>query len=371
MKILITGAKGFIGKNLVATLKAQESFRVYAYDVDSNRELLDQYCKDADLIFHLAGVNRPKENQEFVEGNLFFTESVIDRVKKHQNRCPIIMSSSTQAVFDNPYGLSKKAAEDALIKYGKETNAPIIIYRLPNVFGKWSRPNYNSAVATFCYNIARDIPINISDSNAQLTLVYIDDVINELLNNLSKKQTIKSGYKSINIQYETTVGWIAATIKQFKENRNKLFIPSLENQLVKKLYSTYISFLPIDSLQIDLIGKSDERGSFIEFLKTHQSGQFSVNVCKPNITKGNHWHHSKHEKFFVIKGQGVIRLKSMINDDYIEYRINDQHLQIIDIPPGYTHNIENRGSEDLITIMWANEVFDVSQPDTYYREVTK
>lgn len=380
MNILITGAKGFIGKNLIAQLnnikegKAKEKripadLIVFEYDVDSNLESLDEYCQKADFVFHLAGVNRPKEQSEFMEGNFGFTSVLLDTLKKHDNQCPVMLSSSIQAELDNPYGISKKAGEDLLFAYGRETGAAVLIYRFPNVFGKWCRPNYNSAVATFCYNIAHDLPIQVNDPNVMMTLVYIDDVVDELISALAGNPMREGKYCKVPIEYKITLGEIVELIYSFRESRRNLQVPDMGDAFTKKLYATYLSYLPENNFSYPLKMNVDQRGSFTEFLKSPDRGQVSVNISKPGITKGNHWHHTKNEKFLVVSGKGVIRFRKIDEKEIHEYYVSGDKLEVVDIPVGYTHNIENLGDTDMVTIMWANETFDPDKPDTFFLEV--
>lgn len=378
MKILVTGAQGFIGRNLVAELKnikegkakhqhLNSDLSIFEFDKGTDPKLLDEYCKEAEFVFHLAGVNRPKEQSEFMKGNFGFTSELLNTLKKHKNTCPIMISSSIQAKLDNPYGASKKAGEDLLCSYGKETGAKVYIYRFPNVFGKWCRPNYNSAVATFCHNIAHDIPIQINDPNVEMTLVYIDDVVQELINCLVEKSTNEGNYSKVSIEHKIKLGEIVALIESFKESRTSLQVPDLSNAITKKLYSTYLSYLPEDEFSYPLKMNVDERGSFTEFLKSPDRGQVSVNISKPGITKGNHWHHTKNEKFLVVSGKGAIRFRKVDEpSQVIEYHVSGEKLEVVDIPVGYTHNIENLGESNMVTVMWVNEVFDPKQPDTYF-----
>jgi len=369
MKILVTGAKGFVGKNLIAELKNCGYRDIYEYDVDNSIEELDNYARDCEFVFHLAGVNRPENPEDFMKGNYGFTLQLLEKLRINNNKSPILLSSSIQAELDNPYGKSKKAGEDLLLKYSSENNVAVYIYRLPNLFGKWSRPNYNSVVATFCYNIARDLEIKINDPNAEMTLAYIDDVIEEFKRALNDQPTKVGPYCYVPITYKTAVGKLAETIMSFKETRRNLSIPDMSDPFTKKLYSTYLSYLPEDGFSYGLKMNIDDRGSFTEFIKTIDRGQFSVNVIKPGITKGNHWHHTKNEKFLVVYGKGVIRFRRIDSKDVIEYRVSGDKLEVVDIPPGYTHNIQNVGDTDMVVVMWANELYDPQRPDTYYLEV--
>ncbi|RSD26964.1 capsular polysaccharide biosynthesis protein CapF [Mesobacillus subterraneus] len=369
MKILVTGAKGFIGKNLIAELRNRQYKDIYEYAKDTDPDLLHEYCKDADFVFHLAGINRPKDECEFMEGNYGFTSKLLKTLKKYNNTCPIMISSSIQANLNNPYGISKRAGEDLLFNYSKETGANVLVYRFPNVFGKWCKPNYNSAIATFCHNVANDLPITVNDPNAIINLVYIDDVIEELIQSLEGKGNFVGSLYEIPIVYTKTLGSIVELIYSFKNSREERFIPDMSDSFTKKLYSTYLSYLPKDKFSYDLKMNVDNRGSFTEFLKTPERGQVSVNISKPGITKGNHWHHTKNEKFLVVSGNGVIRFRKIGTEDIIEYFVSGDKLEVVDIPTGYTHNIENLGDKDMVTIMWANEFFDPERPDTYYLEV--
>ncbi|MGM0634772.1 MAG: capsular polysaccharide biosynthesis protein CapF [Bacteroidota bacterium] len=379
MKILITGARGFIGKNLVTELHnikegktkhkhLQTSLSILEFDKDTAPNLLDEYCKEADFVFHLAGVNRPKEQSEFMEGNFGFTNELLSLLKKHKNTCPIMIASSIQAELENPYGKSKKAGEELLLKYSKETGAKVLIYRFPNVFGKWCKPNYNSAVATFCHNIVHGLPIEINDPNVDMTLVYIDDVIQELLNSLVGRANQHGDYYcKVSTEHSIKLGEIVALIESFKESRDTLQVPDLSDSFTKKLYSTYLSYLPEDQFSYPLKMNVDDRGSFTEFLKSPDRGQVSVNISKPGITKGNHWHHTKNEKFLVVSGKGAIRFRRVDRpSEVIEYLVSGEKLEVLDIPVGYTHNIENLGDTDMVTVMWVNEIFDSERPDTYF-----
>mgnify|MGYP004702094347 CR=1 FL=1 len=369
MKILVTGAKGFIGQNLIAELRNQGHNEIFEFDKDTDIALLEGYCAKADFIYHLAGVNRPVDQREFMEGNFGFTSDLLEFLMKHKNSCPIMLSSSIQAELNNPYGESKKAGEELLFKYSEDTGSKVLIYRFPNVFGKWSRPNYNSAVATFCHNIAHDLPIQVNDPSVMMNLVYIDDVVNELIQALNNNEHQVGKYCEVKTQHRILLGDIADLLTSFKKSRESKFIPNLSDSFTKKLYSTYLSFLPEDQFKYELKMNVDDRGSFTEFLKTVDFGQVSVNISKPGITKGNHWHHTKNEKFLVVSGKGVIRFRNINSDRVIEYFVSGEKLEVIDIPVGYTHNIENLGSSDMVTIMWANELLDVNHPDTYSLEV--
>ena len=369
MKILVTGAKGFVGRNLVADLKVNKIGEVFEYDRDSSQEDLERWTAEVDFIYHLAGVNRPENEEEFMEGNFGFTSELLELLKKHNNKAPIMISSSIQAALDNPYGNSKKAGEDLMFQYAEETGAKVYVYRFANLFGKWSRPNYNTVVATFCHRVARNEEIQVNNSEALIELTYIDDVISELKLALEDKAHKDGQFNYVPLAYPTTVGHVADLIKSFKVSREDLYVPNQEDGLSKKLYATYLSFLPEDHFSYELDMKSDDRGSFTEFLKSPERGQVSINVAHPGITKGQHWHHSKNEKFLVVQGSGMIRFRKYGEEEVIEYPVSGKKLEVVDIPTGYTHSIVNTGEEDMVTVMWANEVFEPKNPDTYYEEV--
>lgn len=366
MKILVTGAKGFIGKNIIAELKAMNNYEILEVDLETSDDLLDHYTKEAQFIFHFAGINRPLDPKEFSIGNRDFTAKLTSLLKKNHNRCPVLMSSSAQADLDNDYGKSKKEAEEKLRNFGKDNGSKVLIYRLPNVFGKWSRPNYNSAIATFCHNISRDLPITISNRDHSLTLAYIDDVIQEFIRSLKGQETRSGEDYIIPVTHQATLGEIVDLLNSFQLSRKDLSIPYFNNELAKKLYSTYLSFLPEDHFSYNLKMNIDARGSFTEFLRLNERGQVSVNISKPGITKGNHWHHTKVEKFLVVSGKAIIRFRHALGGEIKEYIVSSEKLEVVDIPAGYTHNIENIGSTDLVTIMWANEPFNPEKPDTYF-----
>lgn len=369
MKILVTGAKGFIGKNLIEELKNREYNEIFEYDKETDPSILDEYCKEADFVFHLAGVNRPKLQSEFMEGNCRFTSILLDTLKKYKNTCPVMISSSVQAQLKNSYGESKKAGEDLLFKYSKETGAKVYVYRFPNVFGKWCKPNYNSVIATFCHNVAHGLPIQVNDRSAVMKLVYIDDVVNELINALESRENRVYEYCEVPVVYTMTLGEIIELINSFKNSREERSIPDMADDFTKKIYSTYLSYLPKNQFSYDLKMNIDERGSFTEFIRTPDRGQISVNISKPGITKGNHWHHSKNEKFLVVSGNGVIRFRNIGCDEILEYFVSDTKMQVVDVPTGYTHNIENLGDTAMVTIMWVNEAFNIEKPDTYFENV--
>ncbi len=380
MNILITGANGFVGKNLAVSLEnirdgkdktksISSNFDIMKYDIDTSPDLLDEYCRLADFVFHLAGVNRPQNPEEFMAGNFGFTSTLLETLKKYGNKCPVLISSSIQALLDNPYGQSKKAGEDLIISYTRETGAKVIVYRLPNIFGKWCRPNYNSAVATFCNNVANDLPITISDPDVNMQLVYIDDVVNEFIGALQGREHVENGYGFIPTVHKVRLGEIADLIYSFKESRKSLDVPKLDSAFDKALYSTYLSYLPEDQFSYPLKMNIDNRGSFTEIIRTSDRGQFSVNISKPGITKGNHWHHSKNEKFVVVSGKGLIQFRKIGTDKVLNYHVSGDIIKVVDIPTGYTHNITNEGEGDLVTFMWCSESFDPNSPDTYYEEV--
>ena len=369
-KVLVTGAKGFIGKNLVLELKNRKTFEIFECDVDTTEDQLAQFAKECEFVFHLAGVNRPQRTEEFMEGNYGFTTKLLEILQKNGNRSPILMSSSIQAKLDNDYGKSKKAGEDYILDYGSNNSIATYVFRLPNVYGKWCRPNYNSAIATFCNNIARGLEIKVNDRSTLLTVVYIDDVVNAFIDAADGiVARDDDGYCKVSIEDKITLGEIVDTLYSFKDSRKTLSVANMNRGVIKKLYSTYLSYLPEDEFAYDLRMNADARGSFTEFLRTDGQGQVSINISKPHIVKGNHWHHTKNEKFLVVKGTGVIRFRKIGTDKVIEYPVSGDKLQVVDIPCGYTHNIENVGDDDMVTVMWANEPFDKDHPDTFYEEV--
>lgn len=382
MKILVTGAHGFVGKNLCAALKniaegKDKSFdispdiEVFQFDIDTEAELLDTYCRDCDFVFHLAGVNRPKEQSEFMEGNFGFTSTLLETLKKFNNTCPVMISSSIQAALDNPYGLSKRAGEELMFDYSAKTGAKVLVYRLPNVFGKWCRPNYNSAVATFCNNIANDLPITVNDRSVLMTLVYIDDVVSELINALKGNETRDGEYCKIPVEHKITLGEIVDLIYSFKNQPDTLIVPEIpNNSFAKKLYSTYLSYLPKNKVAFPLKMNIDQRGSFTELIKSEKCGQVSVNISKPGITKGQHWHNTKWEFFIVVSGKGLIQQRKIGTDEVLNFEVSGEKIEAVHMLPGYTHNIINLSdTEDLVTVMWANESFDPSKPDTFFEIV--
>ena len=398
MKILITGAKGFVGQNLVASLKnirdGKDRTRnivveeIYEYDVDSTKEQLDKYCSDCDFVFNLAGVNRPKDQSEFMEGNFGFANMLLDTLKKYHNKCGVMLSSSIQATLlgryaDSDYGKSKLAGEKLFFDYANETGTNVYVYRFPNLFGKWCKPNYNSVVATFCNNIANDLDITVNDSDVELELLYIDDLVVEMQDILEGKEhhCVFDGINAVGnndgkycyvpTTHKVTLAKIVELLKKFKNQPDTLVMPEIpEGSFAKKLYSTYLSYLPKEKIIFPLKMNIDERGSFTELLKTENSGQISVNISKPGITKGQHWHHSKWEFFMVVSGHGLIQERKIGSDEVIEFEVSGDKIEAVHMLPGYTHNIINlSNSEDLVTIMWANEKFDPKHPDTYYEEV--
>lgn len=388
MKILITGAKGFVGRNLVENLKnirdgkdkthnISSDLEILEYDIDNTLEQLDEFCKKADFVFNLAGVNRPKDKEEFIEGNFGFASTLLENLKKHKNNCPVMLSSSIQATLEgryagSDYGKSKLAGEELFKEYSKETGAKVLIYRFPNLFGKWCRPNYNSAVATFCNNIANDLPIQVNDRNTELELVYIDDLVEELLRAIENNETRDEyGYCYVPEIHRASLGEIVDLLYSFKESRKNLFIPNLtEGSFERKLYSTYLSYLDPKDFSYKLKMNVDNRGSFTELVKSLDRGQISINISKPGITKGQHWHNTKTEKFIVVAGTGIIQLRKIGTDEIVEYRVSGEEITIVDMIPGYTHNIINLSeTENLVTVMWCNECFNPERPDTFFEEV--
>lgn len=371
MKILVTGAKGFIGKNLIAELRNRKYEEIYEFDRDTDISLLDFYCSNCDFIFHLAGVQRPKEEKEFMEGNFGFTSILLDLLKKYRNTCPIVVSSSIQASLDNPYGKSKKTGEDLMFTYAEETGAKVMIYRFPNVYGKWNKPNYNSAITTFCYNISRNLEIKVNCRDTVMHVVYIDDLFDELISAMEGKGTKSGKFYRVPVEDETTLGHIVDLLYSFKESRNNRSIPNMNNHLERSLYSTYLSYLPEDQFGYLLKMNMNQHSSFTEIIRTLDRGQFSVNISKPGITKGNHWHHTKNEKFLVVSGHCLIQFRKIDSDEIITYDVSGEKLEVVDIPCGYTHSITNIGDTDSVTFMWCNECFDPNHPDTFFLEVKK
>lgn len=371
MNILITGANGFMGRNLCATLKAAGEHRelnLFPIDVQSTEEELNSAAQQADFVFHLAGVNRPTDPQDFKRGNSDFTIRLLGLLETGK-KPPVLLSGSIQAALDNPYGQSKLAAEMALKAYGERCGTPVYLYRLPNAFGKWSRPNYNSAVATFCHNIARGLPITVNNPEVRLNLVYIDDIVAEFLKAMDGAPNQENDFCVVRPVHEITLGALADTLRSFAAMRDILTVPDQSDPLVRKLHATYLSFLPPEDFARTPVTHSDMRGSFTELIHMGGHGQVSLNVSKPHIVKGEHWHHTKHEKFIVIAGEGVIRLRKLGDATVISYKVSGDTMTVVDIPPGYTHNIENLGDTDMLTLMWANEAFDPAAPDTLHLNV--
>ena len=398
MNILVTGARGFVGKNLVETLKnirdGKDRTRpelkigeIFEYDLDTAPELLDGYCEKADFVFNLAGVNRPENPEDFMKGNFGFASTLLDTLKKHGNTCPVMISSSIQATcigrYDSDYGRSKKAGEELIFEYGEECGAKVLVYRFPNLFGKWSRPNYNSAVATFCNNIANDLPITVNDPSVTLELLYIDDLVMEMLDALEEREhrctfdgvntvlTEDGKYCAAPVTHKVTLDEIVELLHKFKEQTSTLLMPEIpDGSFAKKLYSTYLSYLPREKASFSLKMNEDARGSFTELLRTEKCGQFSVNISKPGITKGEHWHHTKWEFFIVVGGHGLIRQRKIGTDEILDFEVSGDKIEAVHMLPGYTHNIINLSdTENLITVMWANERFDPTRPDTYFEKV--
>ena len=401
MKILVTGAKGFVGKNLVAQLNNIKDGKakfygevkideVFEYDIDSTQEELDRYCYEADFVFNLAGVNRPQNPEEFMQGNFGFASTLLDTLKKNNNTAPVMLSSSIQATLvgryaEGDYGKSKKAGEELFFEYGNETGAKVLVYRFPNLFGKWCRPNYNSAVATFCNNIANDLPIQVNDRNTLLELLYIDDLVDEMIAALKGEEhhcefdgidtvlTEDGRYCAVPITHKVSLGEIVDLLEAFKAQPTTLVMPEIpEGSFAKKLYSTYLSYLPKEKASFPLKMNIDQRGSFTELIKSAGVGQVSVNISKPGITKGEHWHNTKWEFFIVVSGHGLIQQRRVGSDEVLEFDVSGEKIEAVHMLPGYTHNIINLSdSEDLVTVMWCNECFDPAKPDTFFEKVVK
>lgn len=369
VKILVTGANGFIGKNLIAELTNKGYQEIFKVTKETKPSLIDTYVKECDFVFHLAGVNRPKKETEFMEENYGFTLELVKLLIKKNNKVPILFASSIQAAQDNPYGKSKKACEDLLFHYSKETGAKALVYRLPNLFGKWCRPNYNSAVATFCHNIARNLDIQVHDPNVELTLCYIDDVLEEFLKALNGNESRMEKFCTVPVTYKVRLGGVVEKLYSFKNSRESLIMPSLEEGFDRALYSTFLSYLEEDNFSYILKKNTDNRGWLAEFIKSKSMGQIFISKTKPGITRGNHWHHTKVEKFLVIQGKATIRFRKIDFDHVIEYKVNGDIPEVVDIPSGYTHSIENTGDEEVITLFWACEIFNSEKPDTYFLEV--
>lgn len=367
--ILVTGSQGFIGKNLVQALKRQGLYQIYEFDLNDDLEKLTSYIKQADIIFHLAGVNRPEKIEDYEAGNVGFTRKIISIAEELNVKPFIIFSSSIQAALDNPYGRSKKQAEEVLIEWSNRNNATVAIFRLPNVFGKWCRPNYNSAIATFCHNIARGLEISITDPDRLLELVYIDDVVKTFLGMVENPPASRAGYYEVEPVFKIKLLEVAELIKSFKESRKNLILPDFSDPFIKRLYATYISYLPENEFAYKPELKVDNRGQLAELLKSPHIGQIFISRTKPGITRGNHYHDTKVEKFMVIDGEAIIRFRNILNGNLIEYNVSGTEFQIVDIPPGYTHSIENVGDKELIVLFWANEIFNPENSDTYPLEV--
>lgn len=366
-KVLITGSGGFLGSNLLHYLRTL-NYEVYSYDADSSDDQLSEYCREADFIFHLAGVNRSSDEEDFKKGNRDLTVRLCQYLQKYNNKAPIVFSSSIQVQTDGAYGLTKLQAEKVLRQHAQENNSAVLIYRLPNLYGKWSRPNYNSVVATWCYNASRGIELRIDNPSTELTLCYVDDVVANFANIL-RQLPASSDYYQVTPVDKITLGELSQIIQGFAESRSHFFTPDQSTDLHKKLYSTYLSYLPIEDFRYQLVTHADERGSFSEFLKTEHNGQISVNIAMPGIVKGNHWHNSKNEKFLVVSGQALIKMRNLKDDRVIEHRVSGDCLEVVEMIPGYTHSIENVGDEKMVFIIWANELFDQDRPDTYFEEV--
>ncbi len=367
--IIVTGSDGFIGRNLILALRRLEGINIYGYDINDDKSSLKEAIGRADIIFHLAGVNRPEKTEEYETGNVGFTTMLISMVEESKVKPLIIFSSSIQATLDNPYGLSKKKAEEELLNWAKRSESAVVIYRLPNVFGKWCRPNYNSAVATFCYNIARDLDVRIINPERVVELAYIDDIVKAFLNHIKNRPENGAYYNNVTPVFKVTVKRIVEILKGFKNTRSDLTIPDFNDPFIKRLYATYLSYLPQDKFAYKPEIKVDNRGILAELLKSQASGQIFVSRTKPGITRGNHFHDTKVEKFCVLDGQAIIRFRDVRGKDVIEYKVSGESITIVDIPPGYTHSIENIGQKELIVLFWANEIFDPENPDTYRLEV--
>jgi len=367
MKVLITGSNGFIAKNLIEHLKRDEEIELYLYSKRDSLTILEAYVKEVDFIFHLAGVNRPENVSEFYDGNSDLTKNIVDILVKEGKSTPIVLSSSTQSSLDNDYGKSKLKAENILVEYSKKTKADVYIYQLPNVFGKWSKPNYNSVISTWCHNIANDLEIQVNNKDAELNLVYVDDVVESFVQKLKSRSS--DTYVLIDVIYKKTLGEIEELLYKFKENRTTLVIPNVASGFERALYATYLSYLSTDNFSYELKGHQDNRGTFYEILKTVDSGQFSLSTTAPGILRGNHYHHSKNEKFLVVRGEALIEFRHIVTDEIITYKVSDKKMEVVEMIPGYTHNIKNTGNEEMLLFLWANETFDQDNPDTYFLEV--
>jgi len=369
MKVLVTGSRGFIAKNLLERLGRTEEIEISTFNKNDSIETLSKNVFEADFIFHLAGVNRPEKTKEFYEGNRDLTEKIINLAIQSGKRIPILMSSSIQAEQDNDYGKSKRDGEEVLEKYARKTGSVAYIYRLPNVFGKWSRPNYNTVIATWCHNLTRELPIQINDKNVEIKLVYIDDVVEQFVRHLDENGKTGIIYSEVSPLYIKTLGEIEELLLAFKESRQNLLVPHVGHGFERALYATYLSFLPTDQFSYPLQGHEDERGTFYEFVKTIDSGQFSISTTAPGITRGNHYHNTKNEKFLVIKGEASIKHRQIHGDEIIEYKVSDKKMEVVEMIPGYTHDITNIGNSEMILLLWANEAFDKNNPDTYFLKV--
>jgi len=366
MRVLVTGSKGFIARNVLECLGRMVSIEIDTFSRDDKASSLESKVEEADFIFHLAGVNRPENPEDFYEGNSELTQYIVDILKHKQRKTPVLMSSSAQVGRDNDYAKSKLRGEEALISYEKESGAPVYIYRLPNVFGKWSKPNYNTVIATWCHNIVNDLPIRIDDESVKLNLVYIDDVVNCFVSHLdSKEGQAEAKYHDVSPVYMKSLGEIRDLLRLFKASRESLMVPHVGLGFERVLYATYLSFLPTDQFSYELKGYSDERGTFYEFLKTIDSGQFSISTTAPGVTRGNHYHNTKNEKFLVIKGEASIKHRQINGNKIIEYKVSDKKMEVVEMIPGYTHDITNTGDTEMVLLLWANECFDINKPDTY------
>lgn len=368
MRVLVTGANGFVGKNLISHLSLNKDIEVFKYDIDSSLDDLDKYTKECDFVYHLAGVNRPQNTSEYMEGNFGFTNVLLNKLIENNNKCPIMISSSIQAELENDYGKSKKAGEDLIFKYGKDNNAKVYVYRFPNLFGKWCRPNYNSVIATFCNNIANNLEIVVNDENKELNLAYIDDVCEELVSCLNDNPHREENFCYVPTTYTKSLGYIANLIKSFKKNDHGIMVPSTGDEFTKKLYATYISYVPLKNMVVDLEEHRDNRGIFCELVRTKEAGQVSISTTNPEIVRGGHYHHTKMERFIVIKGKAKIKFEHVITHETYEFEVSGDKLQYVTIPVGYQHSINNIGNEELILILWANELFDPNKTDTYVME---
>lgn len=369
-RILVTGAAGFIGRNLCVALGRQGGFEVLEFDVEQSPAELPKLAGQADLVFHLAGINRPKEEKEFTEGNVDLTRHLCDCLTKTGRKAPLVLSSSIQAELDNPYGRSKREAEEVVLEYQQKTGSPVYVYRFPNVFGKWSRPNYNTVVATFCHNISRGLPVQVSNRANLLRFVYIDDIIRAFMGIATQEQhQAQEARHELQPVYTITLGELHDLLVSFRETRRQSLVPDLANPLVKHLYSTYVSFYKTNDLAYPVDLKTDDRGWLFELVKSKSAGQIFVSRTRPGVTRGNHYHDSKLEKFCVIQGEGIVRFRHVLSDEVIEYPVNEREIKVVDIPPGYTHSIENTGTGDMLTLFWANEIFEPQRPDTYFVKV--